>query len=180
MRSIMAVVTVLALSAFLATPAHAFKIGGHLAAGSGDAQDFDAEVDYLQLGFSMDTGRPGRLFHYRLHAGYLDLDYEGGAEQDGLGFDNHFGFAFNPHSDVRVWLGPTISVGFTSGDIGDGFHFGLGPTLGVDIPVGDSTLGLELTYRANWHSFSDEEEGVTMLTDEETFDDVMLRAVFLF
>jgi len=179
-RTLMAAGLATGLCIALATPAHAISLGGHIGFGSGESNDgFD--VDYTQLGFTLDTGRDGRLFQYRLHAGYLEVEYEGGAEQSGITFDNHFGFALNPGADVRFWLAPSVYVSITDGDLDSGSYLGVGPTFGVDFPVGGSKMGVELSYRESWHSFSQEDDdGNVIWTGSETFSDVILRATFLF
>lgn len=181
-------ISALAAMLLLAVPgaASAINIGFHVGFGSGTMDvtwddegfftdaDVEFDVDYFQAGFTLDTGRQGKMFQYRLHAGYHALgDGSVPDDQTGIGIDNHFGFAFNPGSAVRVWAGPSVYVGVLSGDFDSGAYFGAGATLGVDIPVGDGPkLGLELSYRVAGHVYDDFDSG--------TSDDIFLRAAFLF
>ncbi|MDQ2070297.1 hypothetical protein [Natronospira bacteriovora] len=177
-----------ALALTLAIPgtASAVSIGFNVGFGNGTLEvDYDAwygggveewDTDYFQFGFTLDTGRKGSLFKYRLHAGIHNLgDGTVPDDQTGIGLDNHFGFVLNRNADVRVWAGPSIYLGFNDGDLGNGAYFGFGPTLGLDLPVGGSTLGLELSYRVAGHVFDDLDDFANT-----TSEDVFLRAAFLF
>lgn len=174
---------------FLAVPgaASAAGFGGHVGIGSGTmtidydsgfgVNEQDVDADYLQFGFTLDTGGDNSLFKYRLNAGYHALEVEGASDdQTGIGLDNHFGFVFNRGSNVKVWAGPSVYLGLLDGDLGDGAYFGFGPTVGVDIPLGNGpTLGLELSWRAAGHAYDDIDDIATA-----TSEDIFLRAAFMF
>lgn len=179
--------TVAALLGLTSVPASAVNLGFNVGLGQ-STMDYElntgfgwvsgeAEMDHTQVGFTMDLGKTGRLFQYRLHAGYQQLEYESfNASDSGIGFDNHFGFVFNSRAPVRIWAGPSVYLGQMDGDSGSGSYFGIGPTVGVDVPLESGPkLGFEISYRITARSHYD-----------DTWDDIsdsngfVLRGVMMF
>jgi hypothetical protein len=132
----------------------------------------DHERDAAEFGFVLDTNlAQDRLFNYRLHVGFMrgkreytvtnvngiDLDCSRfdcsfKDETFGVAIDNTFGFGVLRTRTVRLWIGPTIRLaidgctdcsGYDSTFIG----FGAGPTIGLNINIGDHfTVGPSLGY----------------------------------
>jgi hypothetical protein len=184
-----------ALCLFARAPAHALSLGGYFEAGGGTAKvehpNSRADVDDSQVdagaiggGFSLDTAVRGpSIFNYRLHLGFGGQGYYDDSDRyvavGGIVLDNIFGFALVRTDRFRLWIGPTLRLGYYSGhlynedyydygghhhddEVGDyhAYAVGGGLALGANFAVGRSfnicpTIGYRYTkHYGSWNTDS--------------------------
>lgn len=147
----------------------ALGLGGYLEGGGGTARvehpnsrgsTDDSQVDAAGVGagFALDTAVRGpQIFNYRLHVGF---DAQGFYDNDdryveigGVAIDNIFGFAVLRTDKVRMWLGPTLRLGYYRGHLYDEDRWRDSHRHHDDDEVGDYrayTVGVGLAVGANF------------------------------
>lgn len=135
-----------------------------LSSGSGtfewdsDNYEFDVDSSSASVGFALDSTRSEYAnFNYRLNIGIegqaLDDEYDSTIEMGGIVIDNIFGFALVRERDFRWWAGPSVRIGFYSGETDeqydsygdryktevDLFEFGIGVATGISVRVAPHT-----------------------------------------
>ena len=167
----------LALAFLLPSPSLAGGAGFYLTVGGGNAETEsdtfggtireDEESSHRGFGFTFDTNlnQPGKLFNYRMNAGYERLQFkvdDGTSPNNGLktrtnGFvlEQDFGFGGQVAPNVRLWGGPCLRLSFHRGDddFDNDYKFagiGVGPVAGVNFGTGGAvTLSLRGGYLLN-------------------------------
>jgi len=144
--------------------------------GSTDYDIYEADASHFGINFVFDSNvARDRVFNYRLNFGieffnheyeydyydsYYGYYYWGTASNEGLRIitDHTFGFGILKSRVVRLWLGPTVRVGFVTGDDASGISLGAGITaLGLNFNFGSVfTLGLEAGYMFNADLYFDD------------------------
>ena len=115
-----------------------------------DLYSWDMNTKTAAIGFVLDTATTNEsIFNYRLNIGVSSLKLEDdsfGDEFDtrGIYIDNIFGFALIKNETFRWWLGPSIRVGYYTGDdygIDLSFaEFGVGIVSGINFKVGNGVI----------------------------------------
>jgi hypothetical protein len=140
--------------------------------------EFDIDTETRSFGFVLDTATTDESgFNYRLNVGYsaLTLEFGPGEEFDSKGIyaDNIFGFALMKSETFRWWLGPSVIVGYYSGDDSYGdysfFEFGVGIVSGMNFKLGSVILAPSIGVRWNGYAGIFEEEG-TSYEEDFTFN----------
>lgn len=192
MRQISTLATVVFVAATVASasgsPALAGPAFGVYVAPQGGSADWDWELDggfqfepqgntrALGAGFVLDT-QPGEegIFNYRLEVGLerMDADLEDGFDETlemlGVSATHTFGFRLYGSSVVRLWLGPSIKLGFygvkfqSADNIDAGLlQFGVGGMFGANFRVADRfRIGVEGgLYAVGYAGGTEDEFGV--------------------
>lgn len=148
--------------------------------------DADGDLDGFRAGIVLDTApKQHKIFNYRLNLGAskFDADWENieldgtstnltaTAEMTGGSMDHTFGFGVVRTDMVRLWLGPSIRLGYYTGELEDELdikmlEFGVAPVVGLNLNFGSLvTIGGTVGYL-----FS----GFAGIIDDQTGDDVDL------
>jgi hypothetical protein len=145
----------------------ALGFGGYAYGGGGPVEgsyDFDGGPDldmdggtlHRGWGFVMEVHPAGRsIFNYRLNMGFEKFhacfDFEDtsptfGPDFDAVGvaMDHTFGFAVLRHDVARLWIGPTVRLGFYAGE-------GDIDEVGVDGDFVVAEAGVGAAFGANFH-----------------------------
>lgn len=158
-------------SVFAAGLGIAFPFGS----GTTDYDLYEADASRFGINFVFDSNvANNRVFNYRLNAGveFFTHDYEEEYYSSYYGYydyysysnegirivtDHTFGFGIVRTSVVRLWLGPTVRIGFVSEDE-SGITLGAGLTaLGLNFNFGPVfTIGLEAGYLFNADLYFDD------------------------
>jgi hypothetical protein len=139
---------------------------------------FDIDTETRSFGFVLDTATTDEsVFNYRLNVGYssftLEDDYGDELDSKGIYADNIFGFALMKSETFRWWLGPSLIVGYYSGDDFDVdysfFEFGVGIVSGMNFKLGSVILSPSIGVRWNGYGGIFEEKG-TSYEEDFTFN----------
>ena len=153
--------------------------------------DVDTEHSLLDIGFAMATGGRDEFMSYRLNLGLaigsFDSDETGDTIYDSIALASAHSLAFRfvNTPKLSVWAGPSLYLGFGqieydgSGDTDSMLAYGVGPSVGLDLHLGENapTLTFELAYRLMEQSFG---EDVDVGSYESYPDDLQFRFGLLF
>jgi len=153
----------------IADNSQALGLGAYLdyASGSGtfeQAERGDVDVTQTGFGFVLDSNvSKDKLFNYRLHVGYYELDIDQLSDVDAyaINIENAFGFTLTKTDKFRLWLGPELHLGYANWDISqsywdiygtDIYSYGVGVVLGANINLpGVMSLCPELGVRYQYN-----------------------------
>lgn len=184
--------TLISICLFLSiSSANAVQLGFGLglASGDGDITDdfatYSVDTDARLLSFALNACEDCGVFNYRLHAGYefATYDFPFGFKEDyeGISVANTFGFKVVNQDQFKLWLGASVHAsvmlldGYDEDDADGIVYFGFGPTVGLDVGIGQSsTLSFELSIRdLNGDSGDD-------FVEDADIEDVVFQVSFLF
>ncbi len=162
---------------FLASPAWSAGLGGNFSysRSRGDVEhdddlflDIGTRADHFEFGISFDTNLASdRLFNYRINANVQIVDQrldQGPTKVDiqGAGFaiNQLFGFGIVRTPGMRIFIGPTLHIGYASFDDDDRIGpftvdyeedlvtVGIGPEIGINLhPARHLTISFTGFYR---------------------------------
>lgn len=144
-------------------PSQAARFGGNIGLSDNDYDSDEgdsADSSAYDVGLVFDTGKPGRVFAYRLNLNYIDGEIDdsrlGTIDLKGIYINNSFTFAIRENETRRIWLGPNVyfaDIDYElNGDDEDGVAFGYGIVAGIDfMHASDVSFGLEAGLRKGIH-----------------------------